>query len=98
MFKLFPILLATALVAGCTTTAIDAALQKNAPQVCVNASTAYQTFVATGRGSAKTQATVNAAYSAVREMCKSPSTITSAQVAVVLGQTYAIIRAIRSVQ
>lgn len=81
------------LLAGCQT---DEAIQKVAPKACATAQAAYAGFIAADRGSEKTRDTVNAVYTQVYDLCKSPSTITSAQLLIVTAQTTVLIKAIRS--
>jgi hypothetical protein len=96
----FALLLSLVFIGGCTQTVadLDAAIQKSAPSLCKGASVAYQTFVAADLGSQKDKDTIAAAWASIDGLCESPSTITSAQLAIVVAQTSVIIRTIRKVK
>lgn len=73
-------------LAGCQNTQdVDAAIQKNLPQVCSAASIAHVAFVAvaeTGRIRARTVAAEANAWAALEPLCIDPSSATSADVLV----------------
>ena len=98
MFKVFIALSLILALSGCVTqqARLDSAIQKGAPQACRTAETLYSAFIASNRGSERDKAIVNAAYQSVYQLCQSPSTITSSQLLIVVAQTTAIIRTIRS--
>lgn len=88
-----------AMLSACqTATDIDAAIQKSAPTVCAGATTAYTTFVATGLGSEKDKAAVDAAWSTVSPLCANPATITAPQLVVVGVQVAVILKTMRKVK
>lgn len=79
---------------ACQTTQIDAAIQKNLPQVCSAAATAHSAFVvvaATGGIKAKTVAKEAAAYQALATVCTDPESVTAATALVRAAEAYAII-------
>ena len=89
-------LIVVSMLSGCTTLAsVDAAIQKSAPAACDAAKTLYTGFSSSGIGSDRTKATVNAAYTAIANLCVNPSTITATQLATVAAQTVVIVREIR---
>lgn len=97
MLRIFVAMALILTLSGCITQAkLDTAIQQSAPKACATAETLYSAFIASDRGSAKTRATVNAAYQSVYQLCRDPSSITSAQLLIVIAQTSAIIRTIRS--
>lgn len=69
------------ILAGCSQTVQDAA-----PKTCDAVKVAYLGYSASGVGSAKDHATVQAAYDAVIPICADPSHITEAQLAIVAIQ------------
>jgi hypothetical protein len=81
-------------LAGCSTTAINAALQRGAPQACANASTAYSVYVASAP-SAKELARVNTFYQGIHDMCLHPSQITVEEAAIVAAQAVAMSKAMK---
>lgn len=86
--------LACVAMAGCNTTAINAAIQRGAPQACANASSAYAVYVASGP-SAKELANVNRFYQGIHDMCQHPSQITVEEAAIVAAQAVAMQKAMR---
>ena len=94
--KIMTALIVVSMLSGCTTLAsVDAAIQKSAPAACDAAKTLYVGFSSSGIGSDRTKATVNAAYTAIANLCINPSTITATQLATVAAQTVVIVREIR---
>lgn len=95
MLKTLPLLAAVCLVLpACQTTQIDAAIQKNLPQVCSAAATAHSAFVvvaATGDIKPKTVAKEAAAYQALATVCAAPESVTAATALVRAAEAYAII-------
>ncbi|HTO32077.1 MAG TPA: cell wall anchor protein [Pararhizobium sp.] len=81
-------------LSACTTTSIDAAIQKNLPQICSAAGTAHSAFVvvaAAGSIKPKTAAKEAAAWAALESVCTAPETATAASVLVRAAEAYAAI-------
>jgi len=68
-------------LSACTTTgSIDAAIQKNLPQICSAAATAHSAFVvvaSTGNIKPRTVAREAAAWAALETVCKDPGSVTA---------------------
>lgn len=77
---------------------IDTAIQKTAPQACEAVQVAHAAFIATDLGSEMDKQSAETAYTVVASLCQNPSTITAAQLAVVVVQTGVIIAAMRKVK
>lgn len=82
-------------LSACTTTgSIDAAIQKNLPQVCSAAATAHSAFVvvaSTGNLKPSTVAREAAAWKGLEAICADPSSVTAATALVKAAEAYAAI-------
>lgn len=82
-------------LASCqTTSSIDAAIQRNLPQVCSAAATAHSAFVivaSTGNIKPRTVTREAAAWAALESVCKDPASVTAATALVKAAEAYASI-------
>jgi len=82
------------MVAGCTTTSIDTAIQQSLPKTCALIETthvAFLTVAATGEVSEKTVKREQAAYDSAMLVCADPSNVTAANALIIAAQAYVII-------
>jgi len=81
-------------LAGCQTTSIDTAIQKNLPQVCSAATSAHAAFVVVAAGGSISDRTIRkeaAAWSALQPICANPSGQTTSTILVAAAAAYATI-------
>ncbi|MFU0502979.1 cell wall anchor protein [Pseudaminobacter sp. NGMCC 1.201702] len=81
-------------LAGCQTTSIDVAIQKNLPQVCSAAGTAHVAFIAASAAGTISDRTIRkeaAAWAALEPICANPSGQTTATILVAAASAYATI-------
>lgn len=81
-------------LAGCQTTSIDSAIQKNLPQICSAATTAHAAFIAASAAGTISDRTIRkeaAAWSALQPICANPRGQTSASILVAAASAYASI-------
>ncbi|CAM5577819.1 hypothetical protein MAUB1S_09724 [Mycolicibacterium aubagnense] len=81
-------------LAGCQTTSIDNAIQKNLPQVCSAATTAHAAFIAASAAGTISERTVrkeSAAWSALQSICANPAGQTTSTILVAAAAAYATI-------
>lgn len=88
-----PLMFVLLLVSGCTTTSVDAQIERSLPKICQNASllyAAYSVAVLQGRVSQKTQYRVDTAYASLQPLCDNPkgqNTVTVLSQALILFAT-----------
>ncbi len=92
-----------AILAGCTTTSpVDNAIQKNLPQVCAAAATAYlavQEAETAGLISRATSRKVDTAWDVLEPVCKNPSETSTATILLAAITAYGTIaRALREAE
>ena len=89
-------------VTGCTTTDIDATVQKSLPGICSAAATAKPALdlaIETGKVTGKKAAAVEAAYASLEPLCAAPGSQTAASVLVAATTAYLTISdALRTAQ
>lgn len=73
----------------------DAVIQKGAPVACRTAGKIYNGWLGTDTGGARERAIVNAIYAKIYTPCKSPSTITSAQLYDIGNEIVEMVNAMR---
>lgn len=90
-------LLSTSMLASCTTTSSDAAIQQDLPKVCTALETAHAAFTAiavvSNKIPAKTIAKESAAYVGVQTLCADPSHTTTINAIFLAAQAYAAVTA-----
>jgi len=94
MRSLLILAVACASLTACTTTSIDAAIQKNLPKTCALIETAHAAFsvvAESGDLSSRTVRREAAAYEGISVLCSDPSQATTADAIVKIAQAYAVI-------
>lgn len=99
MKTILTLLLATALVSGCTTMAtlatIDLTIKQTTPAACKAITAAYNGYVASGHGSIRDKEVIAQAYGTTTAICADPTHVTAGQVAVVAYQLAMIAKTLK---
>lgn len=88
------IIAATALLAGCQTTDIDAAIQKSAPQLCAAATPLHESFLTVAAAGAVSQKTIDReaqAWAILTPICQDPAHATSTTILIAGANAYIVI-------
>ena len=102
MKLLLAVVASLAMLAGCQSTKIDAAISKNLPKICSGAAQIHSAFVivaSSGTVPAKAVTKEKAAWAALSTVCKDPTSVNSSTALVTAAEAYAaMVAALKSAQ